>query len=583
MTFTEFQKTMKFRYLPNVSRIRIETVSVNLFALVFGIERKDRSMHIQKFKNLEQMNKYLNRQYSRLYKYAREDEIVQFERLALILIRHSKVYQICMLHHATETWYCKSKKNIVKIWNKIRRINIKADTNLNYERWWIDKKPGDAGRPLGAPKIEWKVVLLQYLQILEIFYRSTGKITTWQHAGLSKRGLVTAWEDVIKNALNHEYIYEFDLKGFFDRVKNQNVLSELPVINLWFNQVNNAKPSKCHLPKVEEDRPDPYKQAMRKYLEEILSPGPELDEMIQYYEDNPDEIMLNITLGKPTEDKETYKWRSDRREEWKGLSTPDHGYPQGANTSPFLSCLTLMKAVGEIPGLIMYMDDGIIYANTKKELNKRIEYFKTKLTEIGLELEPSKSKLVKEGGKFEGLKFLGIRLTKDLELHSETRKGTIKASDLKPTDLDHLESLMFAYNVPRDIVKDIWEQLIEDFTSDESQMTNSEKRISKWLKHKALDKLKGIQWAIEKGFFSNEIARIFNPSEEGTLDLQYKGELEKLNLIGKVKSFSREILELAAKKGKAIHTPLQSISSVAISRYLKSQRRIKGSRLMRSK
>jgi len=246
---------MKFRYIPNVSRLNISLSGVDAFALCFGIVKQNRDLEFFKFRRLSRVNNYLERQYARLYRLAFQGKYQEFEKVAYLLIKSSKAYQLAMLHSAQNNWMLMTTKKIYKIWDQISRLSREGSTDLKYERWWIDKKEGsgDAGRPLGAPKLPWKVITLKYLQVWEIFYRATGQVQAWQHAGISKRGLITAWSAVLSNVLNSKYIYEFDLKGFFDRINNQNSIPELPNMNKWLNELVNKGPSKYHLPPLEKD------------------------------------------------------------------------------------------------------------------------------------------------------------------------------------------------------------------------------------------------------------------------------------------------------------------------------------------
>jgi hypothetical protein len=164
---------MKFRYLPNVFRIHVRTVGINPFAVVYGIEKKRKEFEVIKFKDLERHNLYLRRQYSRLYKLAVSGDYKRYEELSLILIKSSKIYQISMLHHASRTWYCKSLKQINIIWRKIRKNLRTNSTKLNYERWWIDKLPNDAGRPLVHPKSNGRVSF-------SVIYKSSSSSTELQ-------------------------------------------------------------------------------------------------------------------------------------------------------------------------------------------------------------------------------------------------------------------------------------------------------------------------------------------------------------------------------------------------------------------
>jgi hypothetical protein len=255
---------LKLRLLPSVTKFLVKTKDAVPTSLLFGILKFKRTYHIDPSTRLDQRNKYLRRSYQRLISYARKGDSQQFERLARILITNSATYQLAMLHSATNDWYTKSTKEVRLLWSRITRV--RSSTDLNYQRWWIDKKPGDYARPIGAPTLEWKVNMLKYLQVLEIYYHTNGKYPQWQHAGTSGRGLVTAWSEVMLKALRAKYIYEFDLRGFFDNIANQNSTPELPWLNDMLNKMVNKKPRVYNLPPEETFTEQDKQKASEKSL-----------------------------------------------------------------------------------------------------------------------------------------------------------------------------------------------------------------------------------------------------------------------------------------------------------------------------
>jgi hypothetical protein len=122
--------------------------------------------------------------------------------------------------------------------------------------------------------------------------------------------------------------------------------------------------------------------------------------------------------------------REHARDAWKNLGQPGKGVPQGLGTSPFLSTFltdTYLYELGtDKKALIMYMDDGILFARNKAEMEKLIIRLKELLGALGLEMEPAKSRYVKlEGEWLDSVKFLGLRfLPKENTIMSDTRGGT---------------------------------------------------------------------------------------------------------------------------------------------------------------
>jgi hypothetical protein len=122
--------------------------------------------------------------------------------------------------------------------------------------------------------------------------------------------------------------------------------------------------------------------------------------------------------------------REHARDAWKNLGQPGKGVPQGLGTSPFISTFltdTHLYNLGtDLKALIMYMDDGILFANSKAEMEKLIVRLKELLKGLGLEIAPEKSSYAKEDGVWKhSLKFLGLRyLPESDSFMSDTRSGT---------------------------------------------------------------------------------------------------------------------------------------------------------------
>jgi hypothetical protein len=559
--FYSLRSMMKLRFLPNVTQLRIQKLGYNANALAFGIVKVNRSMESTKDRRVTLWNAYLRRQYVRLFKYALMKDYTRFEILADKLMKNSYIYRLTMLHHVDPDWFLAKEKDIRKFMRQMGDTVLSEDSNLKYTRNWIDKKPGDAARPIGAPRKDWKVILLMRLQILEICYKANGVIQPWQHCGVSRKGLNTAWKDVITRVLKYKYIYEFDLRGFFDRVKNQNVLPELKTWNRWFDKMSNSQPSKYNLPPKEQDeavaaflaakpsnlisearrgiplltmriednttRPqtflNPQEDALAKfdaqqsqrlararnlgimrsngianahaYKNVIGKKATLLDnykDLIMFGKVKPTTMAAGTEYVKATF---TEKDRALGRDSWKGLGVTNFGFPQGANTSPFLSCLQVMRAVGPNNNIVMYMDDGLLFADTMEELKQVIASFKKSLETINCSLAEEKSRLICNGdGILLKSKFLGIE-TDGQSLNSKTRKGKEEAFK-GPVTIENYEKLSYYFN-----------------------LTPSNTRVVKnWLlTDRIKNKMAAIEWAIEHGFLSNIIAEAFNPNMEGVL------------------------------------------------------------------
>lgn len=596
------KKLTRLPFIPNVTKFRISSKVASAQALLMGVVKYSRSFETEKLKSISKRNLYLSRNYSRLANYARKGDVGKFERLALTLIRSSKTYQLAALCSASKDWYAKPVKRVLAIWRAISRI--RDSTDLKYQRWWIDKKPGDFARPIGAPTLEWKVNMIKYLRILEIYYTATESYPNWQHAGIGGRGLISAWKELLLVALPSKYIYEFDIKGFFDNIANQDAVRELPHINKRINQMVNTQPSGYNLP-PEETLQEELDFGLLHRTSGLFGMGYWSSPYAEFPEDsavwtkkvykldpngNPIERAGVIAFGPSPMDLARAKDRN------KGLGKEDHGFPQGANFSPFLSCLVLGKALEGLKGLMMYMDDGLIYAETKAELGQRLRRLRERLQTVGLSLAEEKSRLVKEPGRFESFRFLGIRVNSNMSIESETRSGTKVSAHLEILDRETYDKLAEYLEVP-----DQYDDLVREFISQLRTPYAAERRVKSWMLTKARKPYEALQWALSRGlfqseapkeilslehsiktnYFSNIVARIFNP-EIGTEDRrQLVGELEKLGMIYKKNSLSNVVTQIKMKD--QLYVPDITTISTECCRYLMKRLRTKSSTLARRK
>lgn len=145
--------------------------------------------------------------------------------------------------------------------------------------------------------------------------------------------------------------------------------------------------------------------------------------------------------------------RAQGRDNWKGLGKPGFGVPQGLGTSPLLSTFmtdVYLDELGARGNLIMYMDDGILFARNKAEMEKIKERLIELLDKIGLEIAPEKSGYIKIDNKWiKDTKFLGLKfLPGENNIMSDTRSGTQmkfplneKWDDVKLLALSHGSSI----------------------------------------------------------------------------------------------------------------------------------------------
>jgi len=157
--------------------------------------------------------------------------------------------------------------------------------------------------------------------------------------------------------------------------------------------------------------------------------------------------------------------REHARDKWKGLSQPGKGVPQGLNTSPFISTFLtdvyLSRLGTDRKALIMYMDDGVLFADSKAQMGQYIRSLRNLLKEIGLELAEEKSKYVKENGVWkDSLRFLGLRyLPESDQIMSDTRSGT-KMLFPSRADWDNVKAMAEINNMSLSDTREKFDRLI---------------------------------------------------------------------------------------------------------------------------
>lgn len=496
----------KIRYIaliPNVSEFQAIPTGLELDALLYGIEKVMREVYVTKL-NKGEYNEYLERQMLRLSWYAHSNQLEKYLSLSKILMTKSTSFRLKFMNEVDRKWFTCDPAKIDAQWRKYSKLCTSQSSNLIYKRVWISDpgKEEKYTRPLGVPTPEWRFYSRMKLDIMERWFKGRGMLASWQHGGRSKKGTLSCFKEVLPKLLSYRNIFEFDIKGFFNNVAHESIISLFkqnftPKIMKGF--LNN-QPSSYKLPEAKEDKailqnekllssavmmeevpidqflnkigftgaPSLLKERLltdeeilqmldeskldvpvlmgtkglqdfmaipvdddglseedRKLLEGLdLVPLDTETEALRYSQAMKDDYSLLGAGQKPSEE-----GRAKGRDMWKGLGQEGKGVPQGLGTSPFLSTLMTdihLKPLGDRGGLTMYMDDGMLFTNNDEEdimgeLNQRLQ-------EIGLEIEPKKSRPLKLGNRWlNSFKFLGMRFNGDTcELESETRAGTKK-------------------------------------------------------------------------------------------------------------------------------------------------------------
>jgi hypothetical protein len=269
-----------------------------------------------------------------------------------------------------------------------------------------------------------------------VVWNRTGKEGT-QHAYFPGRGVHTAWQDVFER-IESPYIYEFDLKGFFDNVNLEWITAVLTKNYsmpgrhaAFFRKLNRSIVKLCAEDKVmEPDRSLIYTADLApnpNARPQAISSGP-------FKIMDSSRLLAGVFYGLDSFGLAVSGFIRT------SLGWKENGVPQGAATSCSLSTIALDSITspdvlsrsfdGEsCPKVVMYADDGIIFAQNEEDVNRVLSLFKPS----GVSVNESKSQWVKkEGAWLTDLKFLGITYSGLNEtIKASTRKGATLEFGLK--------------------------------------------------------------------------------------------------------------------------------------------------------
>lgn len=291
---------MKKLFITSVVEHRMKEKREDVLAReLFDIIRNDskRFEILSQVVNNVEASDYLNYQMTRLVKYARNKEFDKFDYLSNVLLKNSKVYLVYSLNHAYPNWVSARFTKVKKLLKRVRLMALAETNTLEYSRVWIDKKPGDYGRPLGVPKMKDRIYGHMLTRIMETYLHGTQQITDNQHGGISSRGTLTFLRQLVKEFRLSERIFEFDIKGYFDHINHSSLLEmfESKVIKNYLEGTLKAKPVSFTMPPLEADK---AAQVYQAELEDIQSQWDYVDETSQMIQD--------MIKSAPREDQEAY-------------------------------------------------------------------------------------------------------------------------------------------------------------------------------------------------------------------------------------------------------------------------------------
>lgn len=503
----------KVELLPNIFEFKTEKYGIHEYAAIYGIEKVVRRCKATQLLK-SQPNYYLQRQHKRLVQYAANREIEKFNFLSEVILRKSNSYRVLAMNRTIPNWW-ENVRDLRRLWNKLKGISSSLSSDLKFKRVWIDKKEGDYARPLGVPTPAWRCYAFEWMHHIETFMKASGYLATWQHGGRSGVGVLSCYRQLIPRLKEANTIFEFDIKGFFDNISHEKIIKVFKdamgeKTAQWVANILKAKPYEYKLPPldhdlavIEQNNLIAVTESLLDDLEELMSlpleegetdPAEILFALLQNEGDSPEVVLtklmeeLNgfidaeVPLDKLYElqmrgiphpslldylQLEGYSEqdRARGRDAWKNLGQEGKGVPQGLNTSPFISTFltdVYLKRLGtDLKALIMYMDDGILFADSKAQMGQYVRSLKDLLGRLGLELAEEKCQYVKENGIWKNsLRFLGLRYIPETDqIMSDTRTGTKMLFPAK-ADWENVKAMAEVNNLSLSGVREKFDRLI---------------------------------------------------------------------------------------------------------------------------
>jgi hypothetical protein len=170
----------------------------------------------QGIESTELMNDYMAHILRRIRKLVDRGDYSKAWKTAYLNIKYSKAFRISAFNFVCKGWYYKiAESEVWKLNRKVQVIISKELANLDYKRVYIPKTTGKL-RPLGVPAVEWRIALHLINGFFVEILRS--KLLPNQHAYIPDKGTMSAWREVITKIQNYKFVFETDLKGFFNEV-----------------------------------------------------------------------------------------------------------------------------------------------------------------------------------------------------------------------------------------------------------------------------------------------------------------------------------------------------------------------------
>lgn len=402
------------------------------------------------YKDISKANNYLIRTFNQLDKYAKNFEVNKFEKLCIILSKHSKAMRTLSIQHVAPDWEQWTLHRFSRMMKDIDRTIRNKSGNIKITTMDLPKGDGTF-RYLTIPTLKWRIVSRFWYILTEIWILRRNFIQPNQFGSLSERGAMHCWNQVWDKVKDAKFIFEIDIAQCFNSISWVKALHALQlnttprlladwiiktmIKSFWkIKKYKTVQDEKTRLEKIYKDfndwnylkwsimDPSKFKTCWETLKIKHINRA----ENYQWLEEI-EELEQSLPWEEP------WPTRNIKHKEiWRGwwpayafhkehLQRKAKGIPQGWSLSPMLCNLVLSIIAAQTKG-VFYLDDGILYGDNEDECDPiRFEYL---LEKHDLQLNWTKSGWIKRNNEWlKPLKFLGATLHPDGTWQSSTKKG----------------------------------------------------------------------------------------------------------------------------------------------------------------
>ena len=417
-----------WRRIPSVSEFKVETSEYNqILDKLFGVKLRRPRKHKILVGPQNKQNDYMEHQLWRIRKYKNSHPELAW-KIAHLCITKSVAFRLSAFNHVVPDWYfAYPKSHIWKLNREVDKILRTQDTFVKIKRVEIPKANGKM-RPLGVPSTPWRIVLHMWNNMLVEILRD--KIPSSQHAYLPGKGTKTAWTSVLEKIDKYKYIYETDLKAFFDTVNIHGIFELLLRWKVPLEIYKLLLGYCLNVPSIQKSGKVRLNLNCQSTLRELSTQLALIDPEVCQMRAKNQWAELRRYLSKIESNSEDLYLGSG--------SMYTLGVPQGMPISPFLAILPLKECFltkrtgSKFEDYVIYADDPIFFSNSPITIKGNAA--------MGIHPHPKgeKAGYIKYNGEFteRGFKFLGLKFEKNT-LISSTRTGT---TEPMKADLQNLYS-----------------------------------------------------------------------------------------------------------------------------------------------